>query len=107
VSEKAGKNVINLMPEGLKHKKLQKLEDAISSSFVVDCMSRKTCCHSAPTAWLAQQPQHRLLDLQHPHHPELQLQKHHLRTRLGARSERSSPERMMLRWWNGSGKIQT
>lgn len=42
VSEKAGKNVINLMPEGLKHKKLQKLEDAISSSFVVDCMSRKT-----------------------------------------------------------------
>lgn len=42
VAEKSSKDVINLIPEGLQHKKLRKLEDAISSRFVVDCMSRKT-----------------------------------------------------------------
>jgi len=42
VAEKAGKDVINVMPEGLQHKKVQKLEDAISSRFIMDCMARKS-----------------------------------------------------------------
>ncbi|CAK9006496.1 unnamed protein product [Durusdinium trenchii] len=37
IAQKAGKDAINIVPESAKHKKIQRLEDATSSRFIVDC----------------------------------------------------------------------